>query len=108
MKTNNYENFEEWYKSNERSFFCGQLDDNEIAYASYLAGMKSIKEGELIDFGFFIAMYPFYESGTPGEIISTHHYLISLLDKEQDTYNPKKVFEMYEEWKKDYYYDKNL
>jgi len=58
---------------------------------------------ELIDFGFFIAMYPFYDSGHQNEVIPTAQWMVRLLDKENNTYDPDKIFELYEEFKKDYY-----
>ena len=35
-----WECFSNWYKDNERRFFCGHMTDKEIAYSAFLAGIK--------------------------------------------------------------------
>ena len=57
---------------------------------------------ELIDFGFFVAMYPFWYSGTPEEVIPNAHWIIRVLDKDSLTYDPELIFKFDEEFKIDY------
>jgi hypothetical protein len=39
-------NFETWYRSNERNFHCGQLDEKQIAYGAFIYGLLIGNEKE--------------------------------------------------------------
>jgi hypothetical protein len=43
MKTEKYKIFKKWYKANKKSFYSGQLNEKEIAFAAFLAGIESNK-----------------------------------------------------------------